>query len=386
MTSRSSQAVRAVLRELCPFNNLVGEAPKVLKLKEEGLKAALRDVIQGTASTAQISAFLIALNFVPMTPELLLASAEVVSSFAKPFPQIVSEQDIVLDIVGTGGDGLDSFNSSTTAALVVASYNNNHNNSLHDTPRIRVAKHGNRSSSGKCGSADLLEALGANIWLEGEHLASILKTCSFGFLFSQIFHPALRSLSEIRKELGIRTLFNLLGPLINPGKPSHAVIGVSSLHLGPIFAAVLAKRDHIKKAIVVHSLDGLDEVSPADATQLWIVENGEVSEQRIEPELFGLPRHRLELVAGYSPPTSLTEAQHNAQLFQTLVQGELEALGEQGQALLDFIVLNAAVAFVAANVVQDWREGATLARNLILSGETAKLIDRYVQLTLQPKQ
>ena len=173
----------------------------------------------------------------------------------------------VVDIVGTGGDGHDTFNVSTASALVVAAV-------VKDNKNIYIAKHGNRSSSGKCGSADFIEALGAS--LESERAISSYEKHKFSFLFAPNFHPKFAAVKHVRKEVGFRTIFNLLGPLISPAAPTHMVLGVGKEELGPLFADILAANPSIQKAFVVHSFEGMDELSPSGGSYVWVVDGQQV--------------------------------------------------------------------------------------------------------------
>lgn len=194
-----------------------------------------------------------------------------------------------LDLVGTGGDGKDTFNVSTTAAMVAAG-----------VPGVRVCKHGAKASSSTSGSADLLMSLGIPLLsLPASQLPGVLRRSKFAFLFAQLYHPALAPLGPIRRSLGFPTIFNVLGPLINPARPQRCILGVHSYYLGRIFAEALLKRG-TQRAWIVCGQEGLDEISPAGKTDVWELHNGHISEFTIEPEDFGLPRHPLEHVGSHS--------------------------------------------------------------------------------------
>lgn len=194
-----------------------------------------------------------------------------------------------LDLVGTGGDGKDTFNVSTTAAMVAAGVKG-----------VRVCKHGAKASSSTSGSADLLMSLGIPLLsLPASQLPSVLRKSKFSFLFAQLYHPALAPLGPIRRSLGFPTIFNVLGPLINPAKPERCILGVHSYYLGRIFAEALRKRG-TQRAWIVCGQEGLDEISPAGKTDVWELNNGEITEFTIEPEDFGLPKHPLEYVGSHS--------------------------------------------------------------------------------------
>lgn len=311
--------------------------------------ATLEEIMTGNATPAQIGAFLAAMRLRGETPEVVAAGLTVMQTHAEPCP--VTD---VIDICGTGGDGIDTINVSTAAGFVVAGAG------------VRVAKHGNRAASSKCGSADVLEALGARIDLGGDQVAKVIIGCGFGFLFAQRFHPAMRHVGGPRREIAVRTMFNILGPLSNPANPRAQLVGVGAQEIGPVVAEALALRG-MARALVVHSNDGLDEISPAAPTHAWIVGDGTVAEQEISPEDFGLSRHELAEVAG-------GEAQQNA--------GDIQAVldGAEG-AKTDFVLMNAAASLFAAGKAVDFRAGVTLAREAIATGRAREVMDQYIALT-----
>jgi len=318
-------------------------------LSGEVAAAAMEQIMSGGATPAQIGAFLAALRVRGESPDVVAACARVMQAHAEPVPV-----EDVIDICGTGGDGQDTFNVSTAAGIVVAAAG------------VRVAKHGNRAASSKCGSADLLEALGARIDLGGEEVAAVIESCGFGFLFAQRFHPAMRHVGGPRRELGIRTVFNMLGPLTNPARPRAQLAGVGARHLAPLMAEAFALRG-MERAMVVHSDDGLDEISPAATTRAWVVIGGEIEECEIAPEAFGVTRHPLEAVLG-------GDAAHNA--------GQLQAVldGAEGP-VTDFVLMNAGAALFTAGAAPDFAAGTALAREAIASGKARETLDTYIVLT-----
>lgn len=318
-------------------------------LTPEQATAALEIIMSGEATPAQVGAFLAAWRIRGESPEVVAACIGVIERHAEQVPA-----SNVIDVCGTGGDGIDTFNVSTAAGLVAAAAG------------ARVAKHGNRAASSKCGSADLLEALGANLQLGGAQVARVIDDCGFSFLFAQRFHPAMRHVGGPRRELGIRTAFNLLGPLSNPAKPKRQLVGVGARALGPLVAQALALRG-MERAIVVHSADGLDEISPTGVTYAWMVGEGAVAEQQIRPADFDLPEHPLERVLGGDP-------EHNAGLLQAVVDGA------EGP-VTDFVVMNASAALFAAGLATDFPAGTELAREAIASGRAREVLDRYVALS-----
>jgi anthranilate phosphoribosyltransferase len=271
----------------------------------------------------------------PLDPELLRSCAEAMVSFANPCKVKAPEE--TMDIVGTGGDGLDTFNVSTAAGMVLAASG------------VKCAKHGNRSASGSVGSADFLEALGCNIMLDGDQVATAVDECGFGFLFAQMFHPAMKHVGPARKEIGVRTVFNLLGPLTNPAAPGLQVIGVGKKELGPLFAE-LFKLKGAKRAMIVHSSEGLDEISPAARTYVWLLDEGKITEKEISPADFGLDAHKLEDVQGGS-------AADRATIFRQAIGGGAPQSSESPQvtAVRDYIIINAAPAIYLAGKAKDFK-------------------------------
>ncbi len=311
--------------------------------------AALETIMSGEATQAQIGAFLAGMRQHGETPEVVAACWAVMERHAEPIAA-----GNVVDLCGTGGDGADTFNVSTAAGFVVAGAGG------------RVAKHGNRAASSRCGSADLLEALGARIDLGGEAVARVIEGCGFGFLFAQRFHPAMRHVGGPRRELGTRTIFNVLGPISNPAGPRAQLTGVGSPELGPLFAEAFRIRG-LDRAVVVHSADGLDEISPATSTHAWILERGALREEEVSPDTFGVEGCSLEEVAGGS-------AEENVETLRAVLAG-------QGGAVGDFVTLNAGAGCWAAGLADSFAEGAALARESIASGRAREVAESYVRLT-----
>ncbi|MBI2766135.1 MAG: anthranilate phosphoribosyltransferase [Chloroflexi bacterium] len=310
---------------------------------------ALEQIMAGEATPAQIGALLAGLRMVGETPEVVAACLAVTQRHAEPVPAAD-----VIDIVGTGADGMDTFNVSTAAAIVVAGAG------------VRVAKHGNRAATSKCGAADVLEALGARLDLTGEQAAAVIDACGFCFLFAQRYHPALRHVGGPRRELGTRTIFNLLGPLTNPAQPRAMLVGVGAKAFGPLVAESLRLRG-LARGMVVHSADGLDEISPAGVTHGWVVGEGAVEEIELTPEQFGLPAHPVAKVIGGDP-------QANA--------GAMLAVLDGGEGpVTDFVVMNAAAALHMAGAAPDLGAGVAAARESIASGRAREVLDQYVALT-----
>jgi anthranilate phosphoribosyltransferase len=311
--------------------------------------SALEEIMTGNATPAQIGAFLAAMRLRGETAEAVAAGLAVMQTHAEP-----CDVEDVVDMCGTGGDGIDTINVSTAAGFVVAGAG------------VRVAKHGNRAASSKCGSADVLEALGARIDLGGEQVAKVINGCGFGFLFAQRFHPAMRHVGGPRREIAVRTMFNILGPLSNPANPRAQLVGVGSRAIGPVVAEALALRG-LGRALVVHSNDGMDEISTAVPTHAWVVGDGAVAERDIDPGDFGLAVHPLAAVGG-------GEAAQNA--------GDILAILDGGEGpKTDFVLMNAAAGLFVAGKARDFVDGVDMARDSIASGRARDVLDRYIQLS-----
>lgn len=311
--------------------------------------SAMETIMGGDATDGQIGAFLVALRNHGEAPDVIAACLRVMQSHAEPVPV----QDVV-DLCGTGGDGADTFNVSTAAGFVVAASG------------VRVAKHGNRAASSKCGSADLLEAMGARLDLTGAQAARVIEECGFCFLFAQRFHPAMRHVGPIRGDIGIRTVFNIIGPLSNPANPRAQLVGVATKALGPLVAETLRLRG-MPRAMVVHSAEGLDEISTAGPSTAWVVENNAVTERIVRPSDFGVPEHPSAAMAG-------GDAIENKATLVSILSGEKTPVA-------DFVVLNAAAALHVAGAASDFRAGTTMARQAIESGRARQIMDQYIALT-----
>ena len=318
-------------------------------LPGELAERAMTAIMGGEATEAQIGAYLSALRIRGESAEVIAASARAMQAHAESI-----DIDDVIDVVGTGGDGVDTFNVSTAAALVVAGAGG------------RVAKHGNRAMSSKSGSADILEALGARTDLDGEAVARIIKECGFCYVFAQRFHPAMRHVAGPRREMGVRTLFNLLGPLTNPAHPKAQLTGVSSEAHAPLMAEAFALRK-VSPVIIVRSEDGLDEISPSAPTQAWYVEDGSVREEELSPSDFGLRAHPLEAVRGGT-------ADENAKTMLAVLSGE-------ASPVLDFVLMNAAASLLVAGLADDLWQGAERAHEVIATGKARQVLDRYIELS-----
>lgn len=319
------------------------------ELPQEQAAEAMEEIMTGVATPAQIAAFLTALHLKGETDAEIAGMAQVMRAKALP----VAHSGPVLDTCGTGGDASGTFNISTTAAFVAAGAG------------ATVAKHGNRAASSACGSADVLEGLGVNIELDGEGVARSLREAGIGFMFAQKFHPAMRFVGPVRREIGIRTVFNVLGPLTNPAHARHQVIGVPSVPIAEKIARALARLDTIH-ALVIHGDGGLDELALSGPNQAWQVRGGEVT--RLDPILasdLGLAAAPREAVLGGDVAANVA-----------ITRGVLG--GTERGPKRDIVLLNAAAALVAADHAGSLREGLELARHSLDSGAAALRLERMI--------
>ena len=320
-------------------------------LTEEEAAQAMRQIMEGGATPAQIAAFLTALRVKGETIEEITGCARVMREKAThiraPYPNVI-------DTCGTGGDGAQTFNISTTAAFVVAAAG------------VPVAKHGNRAMSSRCGSADLLQALGVTIELSPEMAEQCLAEVGITFLFAPLFHSAMKHAIGPRREIGVRTIFNILGPLTNPAGAKHQILGVSQRELAEPVARVLGNLGSAR-AFVVHGADGLDEITTTGETHITALDGGEVSSTVISPEQFGLRRAPLGALGG-------GDAQQNAAITWAVLEGK------QGPHR-DVVLLNAAAALAVAGTVPDLRAGLQMAALVIDSGAALEKLRRLQRFT-----
>lgn len=325
-------------------------------LSAEQARAAMLEILSGDATTAQIAAFLVALRMKGEQAAELLGFAQAMRERATPVP-VRRDAGPLLDTCGTGGDGGRTFNISTIAAFVVAAAG------------VRVAKHGNRSLSSQCGSADLLEELGVPIDIGPDRAALAINEIGIGFLFAPAIHPAMKYAQPARAELKMRTAFNLVGPLTNPAGASVQLIGAPSPEAARLMAEALSGLP-VERAFVVHGLDGLDEVTTTDGTLLFEVRPGHVTAAALDPERFGVERVPMEALAG-------GDRQRNAAIARAVLEGE------QG-APRDIVLVNAAAALVVAGVAGDWREGYLRAAAAIDSGEALSRLRALARFSAAP--
>lgn len=313
---------------------------------------AMEQIMSGEATDAQIAGFLVGLRVKGETAEEVTGAAEVMRRKAT---RITTKHPVVVDTCGTGGDRSGTFNISTTAAFVVAGAG------------VAVAKHGNRSVTSKCGSADLLVGLGVKIDLPPERVSACLDEGGIGFLFAPILHSAMKYAIDVRRQLApTPTVFNMLGPLTNPAGATRQVIGVYRPEMVPLVAEVLRLLG-AEHAFVVHGSDGLDEITTTGPTHVAELANGSVSLRDLTPEEVGIPRAKPEDLRG-------GDVAENVGITRTVLDGET---GPQA----DIVVLNAAAALVAGGVATTLHEGITRARESIATGAAREKLDRLVAFT-----
>ena len=314
--------------------------------------SVMRRIMSGEVSPVMIAALTVGLRVKKETIGEIAAAAQVMREFATPVD--VDDKAALLDIVGTGGDASHTFNISTASMFVAAASG------------ARVAKHGNRSVSSKSGSADVLEALGANIMLKPAEVATCIARTGVGFMFAPNHHGAMKYAAPVRKELGVRTIFNILGPLTNPAGAENHLIGVFHPDLVGIHVRVL-QRLGSRRAMVVYGKDGMDEVSLGAATMVGELKDGEVTEYEIHPEHFG---QHMKANRGLK----VTDARESKEMV-------LEALGGVEGTPREIVVLNAGTALYAAGIAESVADGIERARSAIASGAASRKLDEFVAAT-----
>jgi anthranilate phosphoribosyltransferase len=324
-------------------------------LTMEEASSVMREIMEGEATPAQLGAFLTALALKGETTQEIAGMARVMRDMALR----VEVDGELVDTVGTGGDGKNTFNISTATAFVAAGAG------------LKVAKHGNRAASGSCGSADVLEALGVQIELSPVAVAQCINEVGVGFMFAPAFHPAMRHAGPVRREIGIRTVFNILGPLTNPAGAQTQLLGVAFPELGGIMAEVLGLFGS-HHAMIVHGAGGLDEISLSGDTSVWEVRRGQVEEWTIRVEDTGLPETPIEAIRGGSK-------EENAATMLRLFQGE------QG-AVRDMVLLNSAGVLMVGDKAKTIRQGVEMSAGIIDSGAALAKLDQMVEVTQRFRQ
>jgi len=321
-------------------------------LTAEESAAVMEEIMEGQATPAQLGAFITALRIRGETPEEIAGLVKVMRAKAIP----IEFPGPVLDIVGTGGDGLNTFNISTASAFVAAGAD------------LKVAKHGNRAASSQCGSADVLEKLGVKIDLNAAQVKRCIQEIGIGFIFAPAFHPAMKFAAGPRKEIGIRTVFNILGPLTNPARAQYQVVGAPGIQMAEKIACVLAKLN-LRHALVVHGLIGMDELSITGKSLFWEIKDGQMikNRQEITPEILGIKRARLKSVQGGTP-------EENARII-------LEVLHGTKGPKRDIVLLNAAAALVAGEKVSNLEQGIELAGAIIDQGKALEKLKKLIKFS-----
>lgn len=319
-------------------------------LTEEEASLAMDDIMNGNATPSQIGGFLVALSMKGETIPEITGCAMSMRSKAKK----VEIRDYAIDTCGTGGDGGRTFNISTAVAIIAAAAG------------VKVAKHGNKAVSSKSGSADVLEALGVRIDMSPDKVKRCVDKAGIGFLFAPRYHLSIKNVAGPRRELGTRTIFNILGPLTNPAYVKGQVVGVYDGSLTRKIAEVLRNLG-AKKALVVHGMDGLDEITTTTKTMVSEIKEGKIFDYEIDPQDYNIPYARVEDISG-------SDAKYNADLIIRIFEGE------RGPAR-DIVLLNAAAALYVGNLVEDIKEGLEKAAQVVDSGAAYEKLNEFVRVS-----
>ena len=319
-------------------------------LTEHEAESVMLEIMDGAATPAQIAAYLMGLRLKGETVEEIAGSVRAMRAKAV---RIAVGDPLVVDTCGTGGDGLATFNISTLSAIVAAACG------------ARVAKHGNRAASSMCGSADVLEQLGVKIDLGADGVARCIEGAGIGFMFAPIFHPSFRFAGVPRRELGLRTVFNVLGPLCNPAGARYQALGVADGAIAGKMADVLMKLG-VERAIVFHAGDGMDELSVSGPSHVIEID-GQRNEYELNPSELGLPHAPVEAMRGGGP-------EENARIVR-------EVLGGAPGPRRDAVLLNSAAALRAAGLAKDWKEGLKIGAEAIDSGRAGDVLQRWATIS-----
>ncbi len=322
-------------------------------LTREQARNVMDQVMAGEATPVQVAGVLIALRAKGETVEEMAGFVDSMRAHATPLELPAG----AVDTCGTGGDRAGTFNISTAAAFVAAGAG------------IPVAKHGNRAASSRCGSADVLEALGVDITLGADGVRRCIDVAGMGFCFAPTFHPAMRHAGPARRELGVRTVFNVLGPLANPGRVRRQALGVGAPSLAPLMIRVLKDLGH-ERALVFYGEDGLDELTTTGPSHVFQLSDGEVTDYELEPQRLGLRHAQAEDLRGGTPP-------ENAALLRQVLAGEAGPRRE-------VVLLNAAAALLAAGRTEEWPEAIAVASESLDSGRARQVLERLVQASTTP--
>ncbi|MCD2348406.1 anthranilate phosphoribosyltransferase [Clostridium guangxiense] len=329
------------------LNEVIKKVTAYEDLTEEEAYEAVNKIMDGRVDEAQMAAFLVALKMKGETAEEITGAAKAMREHAL---KVELKSPYAIDTCGTGGDGAKTFNISTAASIIAAAGG------------VKVAKHGNRSVSSKSGSADVLSELHIDIELNKEEVEKSIDEKGMGFIFAQIYHKAMKNVGPVRKQLGVRTLFNILGPITNPCDLKGQVLGVYDKKLIDVVSKVLVKLGR-ERAIVMHGSDGLDEITTTGETYVTEIRNNEVKSYTITPEQFGIKRAFLNEIEGGTP-------EENADIILDILKGKKGAKR-------DIVVLNSAAALYVGKAVEDLKAGVKLAEKLIDDGTA---YEKYQQL------
>ena len=339
-----------------PEINIIEGLRKVINqihLTEGEAEGIMREIMNGNVTNAQLGAFLTAMSIKGETIEEITGFARIMRDFANRIhPQVKGE---LLDTCGTGGDSIKTFNISTITALVVAGAG------------IPVAKHGNRAVTSKCGSADLLEGLGVNINLDPEGVKNCIEKVGIGFMFAPLFHPAMKYAMPTRKELKIRTVFNILGPLTNPASAKCHTLGVFKKELAPVMAKVLKSLD-ANHVFSIHNSCGIDEVAPVGINYITECHNGNIETYAMTNEDFNIPKCSInEILAG--------NLEENLKIAIDILKNRMNG------ARLNTVLMNAALALKSTDMASDFREGISIAKNTIESGKVYEKLEHFIDVS-----
>ena len=338
------------------IKELISKVVEKIDLTESEMEQAMDEIMSGQATTAQIGAFITGLRMKGETVDEITGAARVMRAKATRIdinPENIKD-GVILDVVGTGGDGAKTFNVSTTTAFVTAGAG------------ITVAKHGNRAVSSKCGAADVLEKLGVNINIKSSDVESCIKKTGIGFLFAPVFHGAMKYAAGPRKEIGIRSVFNLLGPLTNPAGATVLLLGVYDINLTEKIAMVLNKLK-TREAFVVCGEGNLDEISICGPTRMSHVKDGNVNTFELTPEDIGFKKADIKNIEG-------GDAAENADIIRQILDGK------KGPKR-DIVLINASAAFVAAGYAKNFKEGIKLSEETIYSGKAKNKLEELIEFT-----
>ncbi|RUM62294.1 MAG: anthranilate phosphoribosyltransferase [Persephonella sp.] len=330
------------------IKDLIKKLTEKKDLTAKEMEFLFNELMEGKLTDTQIGGILVGLKMKGETIEEITSGAKVMRDKAVKID--IEDKSNLVDTCGTGGDKVDTFNVSTITALVVAGAG------------VKVAKHGNRSVSSKCGSADIMEALGVKIDLSPEKTKEAIEKVGLGFLFAPVFHPAMKNVIGQRRELGVRTIFNILGPLSNPTGAYYQLVGVYDESLVKPIAEVLIKLG-LKRGYVVYGTEGLDEVSITSPTVVAEIDNGSLDVYTVKPEDFGLKRASLEEIKG-------GDINYNLKIALDILEGKDKT------AKTDFVALNSAFALKSLGKVQSIKEGIELAKESIYSGKAFEVLEK----------